>query len=78
MASLTTQVKSCAVAGCRWAPSIPSVGTTTLRATRYCKGILSHGSYIRLSLLDVWIIEPLFGLKCCRVYPLFHNTVEVL
>lgn len=53
--SLTTPLKSCAVAGCRSALSIPSVGTTTLRATRYSKGsFFCHKSYIRCHFLPVW------------------------
>lgn len=72
--SLTTPVKSYVVAGCRWGLSTPSAGTTTLRATRYCKGTLLYSSYIRLSGLDLCITQPLFGLKHCRVYTSFHNT----
>lgn len=58
--SLTILLRSYVVAGCRWELSIPSAGTTTLRATRYCKGILLNNSYIRLSVLDLCITQPWF------------------
>lgn len=43
--SLMTPLRSCVVAGCRSGLSTPSVGTTTLRGTRY-----SQIYYIRLSI----------------------------
>lgn len=72
--SLTTPVKSYVVAGCRLALSTPSAGTTTLRATRYREGRALCDPQIRLSGLDLYTPQPLFGPKDCRVYPTFHNT----
>lgn len=74
--SLTTPVKSYVVAGCRLALSTPSAGTTTLRATRYCEGRALCDPQIRLSGLDLYTPQPLFGPKDCRVYPTFHNTAR--
>lgn len=60
--SLTIQLKSCAIVGCRLGLSIPSVVTTMLKATRYSKGLWPCSSFIWVSLLDVCNALPLFGL----------------